>query len=91
MSPHPTAAAPDLLVALDPASPRPLYQQLYDGLRDEILTGRLSPGTRLPSSRMLAAGLQVGRNTVMLAFEQLRAEGYVQGPRCRYLRYPYAT
>ena len=81
MSPPPTAAAPDLLVALNPASPRPLYQQLYDGIRDEILTGRLSPGTRLPSSRMLAAGLQVGRNTVMLAFEQLRAEGYVQGRR----------
>ncbi len=81
MSFHPTTAAPALLVALDPASPRPLYQQLYDGLRDGILTGRLSPGTRLPSSRMLAAGLQIGRNTVMLAFEQLHAEGYVQGRR----------
>ena len=34
MSSYPIAAAPDLLVALDPASPRPLYKQLYDGLRD---------------------------------------------------------
>ena len=61
MSSYPIAAAPDLLVALDPASPRPLYKQLYDGLRDGSLTGRLSPGTRLPSSRMLTAGLQTGR------------------------------
>ena len=81
MKRHRTANAPDLLLRLDPTSPHPRYRQLYGGLRDAILTGRLAPGTHLPSSRVLAADLQIARNTVTLAFEQLRAEGYVEGNR----------
>ncbi|HEU4565960.1 MAG TPA: PLP-dependent aminotransferase family protein [Gemmatimonadaceae bacterium] len=73
--------APVVLVALEPASGRPLHRQVYDGLRDAILAGRLPPGARLPSTRALAADLGVARNTVTLAFDQLRAEGYVTGAR----------
>jgi GntR family transcriptional regulator/MocR family aminotransferase len=65
--------------ALDPAAPAPLYRQLYDALRDAILGGRLAPGARLPATRALAAQLGVSRNTVVNAFEQLLAEGYISG------------
>jgi GntR family transcriptional regulator / MocR family aminotransferase len=67
----------DLLVLLDRDSPIPLHRQLYEGLRSAILSGRLKPGARLPSTRQLAADLNVSRNTVMEAFTQLVAEGYL--------------
>jgi GntR family transcriptional regulator/MocR family aminotransferase len=66
-----------MFVKLDDASA--LYQQLYHTLRNAILTGQLAPGTRLPSTRMLARELGVSRNTVLLAYDQLLAEGYVVG------------
>ena len=52
---------------------------LCSALRDEILQGRLRPGSRLPSSRDLARQYGLSRGTVVNAFEQLRSEGYVQG------------
>lgn len=55
-----------------------LYQQLYEGLRQAVLSGRLGVGMRLPSTRELAAVLHVSRNTVLSAFEQLVAEGYLE-------------
>jgi len=72
-----TAAVPELL--LDSNVATPLHRQLYEGLRGAILSGRLSAGTRLPSTRILARELHVSRNTVLNAFEQLLAEGYVEG------------
>lgn len=55
-----------------------LWRWLYEGLRAAILDGRLRPGTKLPSSRQLAAQYQVSRGTVTMAFEQLLTEGYTQ-------------
>ncbi|MBX3011625.1 MAG: PLP-dependent aminotransferase family protein [Caldilineaceae bacterium] len=55
-----------------------LYQQLYTGLRQAVLSGQLSAGMRLPSTRDLAKTLQLSRNTVLAAFEQLVAEGYLE-------------
>jgi GntR family transcriptional regulator/MocR family aminotransferase len=52
---------------------------LYESLRDAILEGRLRPGQRLPSTRDLARQLELARGTVVSAFEQLEAEGYVAG------------
>lgn len=60
-----------------PASNRPIYQQLYDYLRAAILAGQLKSGTRLPSTRALADELGVSRNTVLSAYDQLFAEGYL--------------
>lgn len=80
-TPPKRARSPLLQVPLDPASEVPLYRQVYDGLRDAILAGRLAPGARLPSSRVLAEDLGVARNTVLQAFEQLRSEGYLVGRR----------
>jgi GntR family transcriptional regulator / MocR family aminotransferase len=53
----------------------PTYLRLYRGLRSAITGGGLAPGTRLPSTRELAAELDVSRNTVLRAYEQLLAEG----------------
>jgi GntR family transcriptional regulator/MocR family aminotransferase len=55
----------------------PLYQRVYEAVKTAIRTGRLGPSTRLPSSRALATDLRISRNTVILAYEQLAAEGYV--------------
>lgn len=74
-------ASPILQIAVEPATGVPLHRQVYDGVRDAIVAGRLAPGGRLPSSRVLASDLGVGRNTVLQAYEQLRSEGYVTGRR----------
>jgi GntR family transcriptional regulator/MocR family aminotransferase len=57
---------------------RPMYTQLYDWFRSAINSGRLRPGQRIPSSRSLALELQVSRITVLTAFDQLYAEGYLE-------------
>ena len=66
------------LLGLDAASAGPRYRQVYDALREAILGGRLRPGARLPSTRALAVQLGIARNTVLTAFDQLTAEGYLE-------------
>lgn len=61
------------------ASSSPLYRQIYDGLRVAILKGEVTSGARLPSSRLLATQLAVSRMTVINAYDQLFAEGYLEG------------
>lgn len=60
-----------------PRSGGPLYRRIYLALKTSIRDGRLNSGSRLPSTRALASDLGVSRNSVMLAYEQLAAEGYV--------------
>ncbi len=60
-------------------TPGPLYRRIYHALKSAMRTGRLAPGARLPSTRALATDLGVSRNTVLLAYEQLVAEGYILG------------
>ena len=55
-----------------------LYQQVYRALRGEILSGRLASGERVPSTREIADLLNISRNTAVMAYEQLLAEGYIQ-------------
>ena len=55
----------------------PRHAQLAHALRAAILEGRLRSGSRLPASREMAVQLRISRNTVIAAYEQLRAEGYV--------------
>ena len=66
-------------IGLDRARPIPLHRQLYEALREAILTRRLLPGARLPSTRTLASELGISRYTVVDAFQQLLAEGYLKG------------
>src|SRR5215467_599470 len=54
-----------------------LVHWVYQELREAILAGRLPPGARLPSTREVARQWHIARSTVVIAFEQLRAEGYV--------------
>jgi GntR family transcriptional regulator/MocR family aminotransferase len=56
-----------------------LSRQLYQALRLRVLDGRLASGTRLPASRDLAAALGVSRNSVVRAYDQLFAEGFIEG------------
>ena len=67
-----------MLIQLDPCRREPLQHQIYDGVRQAILSGLLGPGARLPSSRTLASELGIARFTAVLAFEQLTAEGYIR-------------
>src|SRR5690348_2762561 len=59
----------------------PLFRQLYRALRTGIIDGVVPAGTRLPATRALAAELGLSRTTVLLAYEQLAAEGYLDGRR----------
>lgn len=57
----------------------PLHAQLTRALKSAVFAGRVSQGVRLPATRLLAHELGVSRNTVLAAYEQLRAEGFVDG------------
>ncbi|WP_447555127.1 MocR-like pyridoxine biosynthesis transcription factor PdxR [Vreelandella sp. EE22] len=66
-----------LALRVTPQATTPLTQQLYTTLRGWIQRGELAAGSQLPSSRRLAGGLCLGRNTVLAAMERLIAEGLV--------------
>ena len=74
-----TAKSALLPITLERASEEPLHRQLYEQLRETILTGRLQAGARLPATRTLARDHRISRNTVTAAFDQLLAEGYIEG------------
>jgi GntR family transcriptional regulator/MocR family aminotransferase len=64
-------------IPIDRQSPRPLYEQIENYLRQGILSGSLAPDTRLPASRQLAQYLGVNRITVENAYSALEADGLV--------------
>ncbi|MEE1755458.1 MocR-like pyridoxine biosynthesis transcription factor PdxR [Streptomyces sp. SP18CS02] len=74
-------AAWELLLPAVAAPPRRRGRMLQSALRDAVRSGRLAAGTRLPSSRELAADLGVSRGLVTEAYEQLTAEGYLRSGR----------
>ncbi len=63
----------------DKKSAMPLYRQIYEAIRRAILRGEFAAGMRLPATRLLAEQLGVARMTVVNAYEQLFAEGYIEG------------
>src|SRR5215472_10358738 len=75
--PRPIRKAAPLGLVLDAASGTPLHRQIGEQVRRAILERRLTPGQRLPSSRLMASELEVARGTVLLAVDQLIAEGYL--------------
>ena len=68
----------DLALALDRDSDDLLQAQIFEQIRSMILKGRLKSGMKLPPSRLLAESMAISRNTVLLAYERLAAEGYIQ-------------
>ncbi len=67
-----------LLMTLDAQGGRPVYRQIYERVARLIEDGTLGPGARLPASRRLAASLGVNRSTVVRAYQELWALGYLE-------------
>ena len=67
--------------AIDRACGTPLSLQIVRQLQNAIAAGRVAHGTQLPSSRALARTLQVSRNTILTAYDELKARGLLRGRR----------
>lgn len=65
-------------LTIDKSSGMSLQDQLMNRVRELVLQRRLKPGTRLPSSRELSKQLGISRNTVILAYDRLLSEGYLE-------------
>lgn len=68
----------ELSVFIDTNSKIPAYEQIYTFIKEEIMNGHLKAGEALPSSRVLAESLQFSRSTILMAYDQLAAEGYIE-------------
>lgn len=67
------------MLHIDRNSNLPIYQQIYEQIKSDILSGNFPEGLRITSIRALASELKVGRNSVKNAYEQLVLEGYITG------------
>ena len=65
------------MVHLDYRDARPIYTQILDGFREQIRSGILQPGERLPSVRELAQQLTINTNTIQRAYRELEAGGWI--------------
>ena len=65
------------MVHLDYRDARPIYAQIIDGIREQIATGILEPGEKLPSVRELATALTINPNTIQRSYRQLELEGWI--------------
>ena len=65
------------MVLLDYRDARPIYTQIADGFREQIASGILRSGDKLPSVRELAASLTINPNTIQRSYRQLQAEGWI--------------
>ncbi|OCQ97705.1 aspartate aminotransferase [Nostoc sp. MBR 210] len=68
----------DFVISIDSQAALPLHRQVYTEIRQAILTGRLTPGEKLPSTRVLAQLLGVSRTTITQSYEMLLSEGYLE-------------
>ena len=71
-------AVTDLDIVLSNASPKPIYEQITDQIKDQILTGALAPGEALPSMRLLARELHISVITTKRAYSDLERDGFVE-------------
>ncbi len=67
-----------MLVYIDETDSRPIYSQLVAQIKEQIMSGALSPGDELPSVRELSTSLGVNLHTVHRAYQKLRDEGVIQ-------------
>ena len=65
------------MVHLDYRDVRPIYSQIADGFREQILSGVLSDGDKLPSVRELAVELSINPNTIQRAYRELETQGWI--------------
>ncbi len=74
---------PDLSIPIDINKSNPIYEQIYIFIKNEIRSGKLAYGVKLPSTRILSKKLIVSRSTVQLAYDQLVSEGYIEALPCK--------
>src|SRR5262245_57776988 len=67
----------DFTIPIDPTASIPIFAQIARAVVDDIRRGRLRPGAVMPGSRALARTLGVHRNTVIAAYSELSAEGWI--------------
>ena len=65
------------MVVLDYRDARPIYTQISDGVREQILSGILQPGDKLSSVRELAGTLTINPNTIQRAYRELESQGWI--------------
>ena len=74
---------PDLCISVDKKEKEPPYRQIVTAIVREVKEGRLRQGAMLPSTRVLADELRVNRKTVILAYDELVAQGWLISHRAR--------
>ncbi|NLA65030.1 MAG: GntR family transcriptional regulator [Leucobacter sp.] len=72
-----------MLISIDAASERPIYEQIADSVRRAMSSGVLKESEKLPPASEVAAGLAVNKHTVLRAYQDLRDEGLVDLRRGR--------
>lgn len=65
------------MVHLDYRDARPIYTQITDGFREQIIAGILRPGDKMPSVRELASELTINPNTIQRAYRELEGQGWI--------------
>lgn len=73
----------EIMIDLQGGAKAPLYEKIYEYIKNEIVDGKISKGEKLPSTRLLAEQLSVSRSTIEMAYNQLLAEGYIVSEACR--------
>lgn len=71
----------DILINIDSRSSTPIYQQIVDGTKENILKGILTPGDRLPSVREMSSLITVNPNTVSRAYMELERQKVIETVR----------
>ncbi|WP_424939985.1 PLP-dependent aminotransferase family protein [Aliiroseovarius sp. S253] len=72
---------PWLALSIERGSKTPIFEQICTGIRESVVSGDLKEGTKMPPTRVFATEIGVSRSTVITAYEQLVAEGYLTSLR----------
>lgn len=73
----------ELTINVNPTSDMTMYEQIYEYIKNDIKSGNLEPGDKLPSTRSLAKHIDVSRSTTQMAYDQLMSEGYIKSIPCK--------
>lgn len=65
------------MISINFRDPRPIYEQIKDGMRRLIVSGALPAGSKISSVREMATGLAINPSTIQRAYRELEAEGYI--------------
>lgn len=72
---------PWLAFSIDRKSPTPVFEQICKAIRSKVISGELSEGIKLPPTRVFSTEMGVSRSTIVTAYEQLTAEGYLKSTK----------